>query len=85
MKKVEMYEAKNGKLCKTQIEAEIIDLKLRLEDCVKTLAEEDWRREQMELVFAYLIRSDKNLWKIARELCRIRRIDRILKQGEIPF
>lgn len=30
MKKVEMYEAKNGKLCKTQVEAEKYDLQSRL-------------------------------------------------------
>ena len=86
MKKITMYEANNGRLCKTEAEAAEADLELRLKDLVKTLAQEEWRREKIEGVFAYLILSDKNLWKVVRELCRIRRIDRILKkQGEIPF
>lgn len=85
MKKIEMYEANDGRVFKSQVEAERVDIELRLKNLVNSIVETDWCREKMESVFAYLILSDDNLWRITRELCRIRKIDRRLKKDDIPF
>lgn len=50
MKKIEMYEANDGKIFKNPIEAEIADSELRLNDLVKSLSNEDCRRDKIRTV-----------------------------------
>ena len=85
MKKIEMYEANDGRAYKTPQEAEKADARVRLRQLVDSVAEEGWRREKAEAIFTFLITSDQNLWRIARELYRLRKIHNKFKEADIPF
>ena len=92
MKKIEMYEANDGRAYKTPQEAEKADAKIRMKQLAKSVMTESINtsyiveRVWVESVFTFLVISQQNIWRIARELYRLRKIHNKFKEADdIPF